>query len=90
MPYRANNWVLSIRIAYSYNFIYRYQVAYPAKSVSGASLIWKNCKYAVKGDYYGHEGMIVRAALTCIDNNKNMSQNQVFLLGNLYVISEMW
>jgi hypothetical protein len=34
-------------------------------------------QYADKSFFYKHEGMIVRAALTAIDNNKNVSRSQV-------------
>jgi hypothetical protein len=33
-------------------------------------------QYADKGTFFGHEGMVVRAALTCIDNNKNLTRMQ--------------
>jgi hypothetical protein len=33
-------------------------------------------QYADKGTFFGHEGMVVRAALTSIDNNKNVSRAQ--------------
>jgi hypothetical protein len=39
-------------------------------------------QYADKSYFYQHEGMIVRAALTAIDNNKNVSRNQVIPIKN--------
>jgi len=37
-------------------------------------------QYASKSRAFGHAGMIVRAALTCIDNNKNLQRAQVVII----------